>query len=67
MVELFLVQRDERGWFTQLARRRHDWPANVLRHERPLPVASTAALAGFRYAYRVDAAERHARTLTCRR
>ena len=56
MVELFLVQRDGRGWFTQLARRRHDWPENVLSSNGQLPVASTAALAGFRYSYRVDAA-----------
>ena len=56
MVELFLVQRDDRGWYTQLAPRRHDWPVNVLGTSGVLPVASTVALAGFRYSYRVDAA-----------
>ena len=56
MVELFLVQRDERGWFTELKRRRHDWPENVLATNGKLPVASTAALASFRHSYRVDAA-----------
>jgi hypothetical protein len=55
-VELFLVQRDERGWYTQLARRRHDWPANVLGSNGELRVASTAALASYRHSYRVDAA-----------
>ena len=29
MVELFRADRDELGWFTQLQRRRHDWPADV--------------------------------------
>jgi hypothetical protein len=55
-VELFLVQRDAWGWYTQLASRRHDWPENVLSSTGRLPVASTAALAGFRDGYRVDAA-----------
>jgi hypothetical protein len=55
-VELFLVQRDERGFFTELARRRHDWPENVLSTNGQLPVASTAALASMRHSYRVDAA-----------
>jgi hypothetical protein len=54
-VELFLVQRDERGWFTQLARRRHDWPENLLGTNGHLPVASTVALASYRHSYRVDA------------
>ena len=56
MVELFLVQRDAHGWFTQLQRRRHDWPENLLATNGRLPVASTAALASFRHSYRVDAA-----------
>jgi hypothetical protein len=56
MIELFLVERDGRGWYTQLARRRHDWPENVLSSNGQLPVASTVALAGFRYSYRLDAA-----------
>ena len=55
-VELFLVQRDERGWYTSLARRVHRWPENVLASNGHLRVASTAALASFRHSYRVDAA-----------
>ena len=55
-VELFLVQRDDRGWYTQLQRRRHDWPENLLGANGRLPIASTAALASFRHSYRVDAA-----------
>lgn len=47
-VELFLVERDARGWHTQLKRRRHDWPDNVFSTNGRLPVASTAALAGYR-------------------
>jgi hypothetical protein len=56
MVELFLVQHDERGWYTELKRRRHDWPENVLATNGELRIASTAALASFRHSYRVDAA-----------
>jgi hypothetical protein len=56
-VELFLVQYDARGWFTQLERRRHNWPANVFSGTGRVPVASTAALAGYRHSYRVDAAD----------
>jgi hypothetical protein len=55
-VEMFLVQRDGRGWYTQLKRRRHDWPENLLGSNGHLPVASTAALASYRHSYRVDAA-----------
>jgi hypothetical protein len=54
-VELFLVQRDERGWYTQLQRRRHAWPENLLSTNGRLPIASTAALASYRHSYRVDA------------
>jgi hypothetical protein len=54
MVEIFLVQRDERGWYTQLARRRHDWPADLFAEAATLPVASTTALASLRHSYRVD-------------
>ena len=54
-VELFLVQYDARGWFTQLERRRHNWPANVFAGSGRVPVVSTAALAGYRHSYRVDA------------
>jgi hypothetical protein len=55
-VELFLVRRDEQGWYTELARRVHRWPDNVLASNGPLRVASTAALASSRHSYRVDAA-----------
>ena len=54
-VELFLVQYDARGWYTQLERRRHNWPFNVFSGTGRIPVASTAALAGYRHSYRVDA------------
>ncbi len=54
-VELFLVQRDARGWYTELERRRHDWPENLLSTNGRLPIASTAALASYRHSYRVDA------------
>jgi len=56
MVELFLVRHDERGWYTELARRTHRWPDNVLSSNGYLRVASTAALASYRHSYRVDAA-----------
>jgi len=55
LVELFLVQRDEQGWYTELLRRRHRWPENVLASNGELRIASTAALASFRHSYRVDA------------
>ena len=48
MVELFRADRDELGWFTQLERRRHDWPADVFSANGRLPVASRDALAGYR-------------------
>jgi hypothetical protein len=51
-VELFLVERDAHGWFTELRRRRHDWPDNVFATNGRLPVASTEALAGYRHAQR---------------
>ncbi|MGH3003041.1 MAG: nucleotidyltransferase domain-containing protein [Gaiellaceae bacterium] len=47
-VELFLVERDERGWFTQLARRRHDWPDDAFSANGRVAVASTAALTSYR-------------------
>jgi len=50
-VELFLVQRDAEGWFTEFARVRHDWPPNVFAASGRLPVASAAALTSFRAAY----------------
>jgi hypothetical protein len=54
-VELFLVRYDEHGWYTQLERRRHNWPTNVFADTGRTPVASTAALAGYRHSYRIDA------------
>ena len=54
-VELFLVQYDARGWYTELERRRHNWPANLFAGTGRTPVVSTAALAGYRHSYRVDA------------
>lgn len=51
-VELFLVERDARGWFTQLRHRRHDWPDNVFSTNGRVAVASTAALAGYRHSHR---------------
>ena len=56
MVELFRADRDELGWFTQLQRRRHDWPADVFAANGRLPVASRDALAGYRYAHDRSAA-----------
>jgi hypothetical protein len=52
MVELFLVERDARGWFTRLGQRRHGWPDDVFATNGRVGVASAAALAGFRTAYR---------------
>ena len=49
MVELFLVQRDRRGLFTNFwGRYRHDWPAGALSSAGGLAVASAAALTGYR-------------------
>ena len=53
-VELLLVQRDEHGWFTDLPRGRHRWPADVFATAGRLPVASAAALEGYRHSRRVD-------------
>jgi hypothetical protein len=55
-VELFLVERDEHGWYTALRQRIHRWPDDLLASNGHLRVASTAALASFRHSYRVDAA-----------
>jgi hypothetical protein len=52
MVELFLVERDARGWFTRLGGRRHGWPVDVFTTNGRIGVASATALAGFRGAYR---------------
>ena len=51
LVELFRADRDEHGWFTELGHRRHDWPADVFAANGRLPVASPAALAGYRAAH----------------
>jgi hypothetical protein len=56
MVELLLVERDERGWFTERSKGRHDWPDDVFATSGGrLAVASTAALAGYRRGYRAAA------------
>jgi len=51
-VELLLVQRDPRGWFTRSAGRRHDWPPDVFATNGRIAVASAAALSGYRASYR---------------
>ena len=51
-VELYLVERDAEGWFTRRAGRRHAWPDDVFATHGRLPVASTAALLGYRRADR---------------
>jgi len=49
LVELFLIERDDRSLFTSFwAKSRHDWPADVLSSTSELPVASAAALTGYR-------------------
>jgi hypothetical protein len=50
MVELFLVQTDEAGWFTDFwGVARHDWPADVFDVEAAgLRVASAMAVTGYR-------------------
>ena len=53
-VELLLVQKDVGGWYTELPRGRHDWPADVFANAGRLPVASVAALEGYRHSRRVD-------------
>jgi aminoglycoside-2''-adenylyltransferase len=52
VVELYLVERDDRGWYTRRAHRRHDWPDDVFATCGRLPVASTAALTSFRRTHR---------------
>jgi hypothetical protein len=49
-VELFRVDRDGEGWFTELAHRRHEWPEDVFSASGRLSVASAAALAGLQAA-----------------
>jgi hypothetical protein len=50
-VELFLVERDACGWFTDFEAARHRWPADVFGRSAWPPVASAAALEGYRAAY----------------
>jgi hypothetical protein len=52
MVELLLVERDGRGWFTERRDGRHDWPDDVFSASGLVAVASRAALAGYRRSYR---------------
>jgi hypothetical protein len=49
-VELFRADRDKTGWFTQLGSVRHQWPDDVFAANGSLPVASRAALIGYRAA-----------------
>jgi hypothetical protein len=53
-VELLLVQKDERGWYTDLPAGRHSWPADVFATAGRLPVASVTALEGYRHSRRAD-------------
>jgi len=53
-VELLLVQKDEQGWYTDLPRGRHRWPADVFATAGRLPVASVSALEGYRHSRRAD-------------
>jgi len=55
LVELLLVQRDDNGWFTDLPGGRHRWPPDVFSTAGRLPVASEAALTGYRVARASDA------------
>jgi hypothetical protein len=51
-VELLLVQRDARGWFTSRSGHRHDWPSDVFAANGRVGVASAAALNSYRASYR---------------
>jgi hypothetical protein len=53
-VELLLVQKDERGWYSDLPAGRHSWPADVFATAGRLPVASVTALEGYRHSRRAD-------------
>ena len=54
LVELLLVQKDSNGWYSELPRGRHSWPADVFANAGRLPVASVAALESYRHSRRVD-------------
>ena len=53
-VELLLVQKDERGWYTKLPAARHNWPSDVFANAGRLPVASITALESYRHSRRAD-------------
>jgi hypothetical protein len=53
-VEVLLVQKDEQGWYTESPRGLHRWPADVFATAGRLPVASEAALEGYRHSRRAD-------------
>ncbi len=55
LVELLLVQRDDRGWFSELAQGRYRWPDDVFLAGSRIPVVSEAALLGYRAAHAVAA------------
>ena len=48
LVELYLVERDEHGWFTRHGRSRHDWADDVFATNGRIAVASTTALSASR-------------------
>jgi hypothetical protein len=53
LIELLLVQRDDEGWYTRSPRGElHRLPADVFATAGRLPVASVAALEGYRRARR---------------
>ena len=52
MVELLLVERDARGWFSRPFGNRHDWPGDVFAGNGRVGVASAAALNSYRASYR---------------
>jgi hypothetical protein len=52
MVELLLVEADEAGPFTQLWTYKHRWPVDVIEAGGELPLASRAAVRGYRAAHR---------------
>lgn len=51
-VDLFLVRRDEQGYFTEFEGRRHSWPDDVVDDDSPLPIASRQSVGEFREAFR---------------
>jgi hypothetical protein len=51
LVELFLVKRDDLGFYSELPRGTHRWPRDVLSGVHGLRVAGPDAVSGFRAAY----------------